>query len=53
MVARYPALFQASAPSILKELIVFVNDNDMQVSALALKVASPTIALSQPASGET
>lgn len=53
MVARYPALFQASAPVILKELMIFVNDNDMQVSALALKVASPTIALSVPSSIET
>lgn len=52
MISRYQALFQPSATAIFKELISFVNDNDMQVSALALKVATPTIIITNPAAPE-
>ena len=52
MVSRYPAQFTGVAQAILKELAVFINDNDMQASALALKVATPTITIANPASNE-
>ena len=35
---------------ILKELVPFVNDNDMQASAWAFKVAIPLMGISGPAS---
>jgi hypothetical protein len=37
----------------MKELTPFINDNDMQTSALALKVATPTITITAPSGAET
>jgi hypothetical protein len=45
MLQRYPKQFQAPGTAIFKELTPFINDNDMQASALALKVATPAIAV--------
>lgn len=50
MITNYPQQFQANSAAILKELIPFVNDNDMQASSWALKVAIPVIAMSAPTS---
>jgi len=52
MVSRYPQQFQQSATHIFKELGNFINDNDMQASALALKVAIPTITIVNSGSNE-
>jgi hypothetical protein len=52
MITHYPQQFQANSTAILKELIPFVNDNDMQASSLALRVAIPVIAISGAASAE-
>ena len=52
MVTRYPQQFQSVAPSIFKEITPFINDNDMQASALALKVATPAITISAINSNE-
>jgi hypothetical protein len=52
MIGRYPAQFQPSGQAIFKELLGFVSDNDMQVSALALKVATPTVTITNPAAKE-
>jgi hypothetical protein len=49
MLTSYPSQFQASSSAILKELLPFVNDNDMQVSASSLKVAIPVLTISGPA----
>lgn len=53
MVNRYPAQFAQQSGAIFKEIIVFVNDNDMQASALALKVGNPAITITAPSSKET
>jgi hypothetical protein len=52
MITYYPQQFQANSSAILKELLPFVNDNDMQTSAWALKVAIPILTLSGPATPE-
>lgn len=52
MITYYPQQFQANSAAILKELIPFVNDNDMQASSLALRVAIPVIAISGAALAE-
>jgi hypothetical protein len=52
MITHYPQQFQSNSTAILKELIPFVNDNDMQASSLALRVAIPVIAISGAASAE-
>ena len=52
MITYYPQQFQASSPAILKELVPFVNDTDMQASAWALKVASPLVLISGPGTPE-
>lgn len=52
MIQRYPQQFQAKANDIVKELWGFVKDEDMQASALALRVAIPSIQITNPASPE-
>jgi hypothetical protein len=52
MITNYPQQFQPSSSAVLKELIPFVNDNDMQVSAWSLKVAIPVLTISGPATAE-
>jgi hypothetical protein len=37
----------------LKEVSIFLNDNDMQTATLSLKVASPTITIAPAASNES
>ena len=53
MVSRYPAQFSGVSAALLKELAPFINDNDMQASALALKVATATLVITAPSSAET
>lgn len=52
MISRYPAQFSQVGIAVFKELTPFINDNDMQTSALALKVAIPTITISAPSAPE-
>lgn len=52
MTQRYPQQFQQRTNDIFKELQTFVKDEDMQTSALALKVAIPNIAITNPATNE-
>lgn len=52
MVRRYPSQFQPVATAIFKEIMLFINDNDMQASALALRVATPTITICPPTAVE-
>lgn len=47
--SRYSAQFQTTAPSILKELIPFITDADLQSTALALKVASQCLLITPQA----
>ena len=52
IITNYSQQFQASSAAILKELIPFINDNDMQVSAWALKVSIPVFSISGPGTPE-
>lgn len=52
MISRYPAQFQQAGTALFKELTPFINDNDMQTSALALKVATPAISVAPTAAPE-
>jgi hypothetical protein len=52
MIQRYPQQFQAKATDIYKELQGFIKDEDMQTSALALRVAIPNIQITNPAAPE-
>lgn len=53
MLSRYPAQFSGVSGALLKELAPFINDSDMQASALALKAATATLPITAPSSAET
>lgn len=52
MVSRYPQQFQQASNALFKEMTAFINDNDMQASVLALRLAIPSISIVSPTSAE-
>lgn len=52
MTNHYPKQFEQASSAILKEILPFITDNDMQASQLALKLATSLIGGTQSSSSQ-